>query len=530
MAQNISAAPADVEAYVSAGWWEQTQTLSNIVRDHASERSQGVAYRWGDAHLTWGDYSRLSDEIASQVAAATQPGDRVLVYLPDGGAVHAAYLGCERAGAVAVGVGWRAGAQELKYLVERSGARLAIVPHETTKHGPGRDLAAGLGLPSLVVGQLDGVPELADQSFPALGPDGRSPIGPSDLWLLNSTSGTTGLPKCVMQTQNRWFYFHQKAVDFGELQPGDEWMSVVPTPFGFGLWTAHVTPSLLGSTCHVQARFDPAAAALSIQEHRITVLCAVSTQFVMILEAATDHDLSSLNAVFTGGEAISPTRAAELEERSGCKVLNFYGSNETGLLSGTQASDPPARRYSTGGRVVPEMQVRLYDHATGSRVADHGTGQPAAKGPALALGYWDDDDANKQLQTPDGWFLMGDLVDVDAEGYLTVVGRTSDIIIRGGKNISAVAVEQQLAAHPAVVSAAVVGAPDARLGETAVAFVQLRDGQQWELTDMQSHLGSLGVSIEWWPERLVVLDALPTSSGGKIAKGELRELAAGQGS
>jgi len=157
-------------------------------------------------------------------------------------------------------------------------------------------------------------------------------------------------------------------------------------------------------------------------------------------------------------------------------VLNFYGSNETGVLSGTTIDDPPYRRHTTGGRVIPEMQVRLHDPETGVRLADHGEGQPSCRGPALALGYWDDPDANAALATEDGWFLMGDLVHIDPEGWLTVVGRTSDTIVRGGKNISAVAVEEQVSTHRSVALAAVVGAPHPRLGETAVAYVQVRPG------------------------------------------------------
>jgi len=519
---SITADPADIEAYVAAGWWERSLTLSELVRGYAVERPTDLAYRWGNTDLTWAGYDELADSVAGAAAALTSPGDRVLVWLPDGGAVHAAYLGCERARSVSVGVGWRAGQKELAHLVGRTGATAAIVPRDSP-HGPGAELAASLGLESIVIDQLDRSPTVVAAR---VGTPPNSGIGPSELWLLNSTSGTTGLPKCVMQTQNRWFYFHQKAVAAGALGHDDVWMSVVPAPFGFGLWTAHVTPTMLGVPCHVQARFDAEAAAAVIEEHSVTVLSAVSSQFVMILEAAGGRDISSLRAVFTGGEAVSASRAAELEERAGCRVLNFYGSNETGVLSGTTVDDPPDRRFTTGGRVIPEMQVRLHDPDTGARLADHGEGQPACRGPALALGYWDDPDANAELATDDGWYLMGDLVRIEDDGWLTVVGRTSDIVIRGGKNISAVAVEEEVATHPAVALVAVVGAPHPRLGEIAVAYVQLRPGHTLTLDDLKSHLSDRGVTIDWWPEGLVVMDKLPMSSGGKIAKGDLRALAA----
>jgi acyl-CoA synthetase len=204
--------------------------------------------------------------------------------------------------------------------------------------------------------------------------------------------------------------------------------------------------------------------------------------------------------------------------------LNFYGSNETGTLSGTTVHDPAEKRYTSAGKVIPEMQVRLYDPTTGERTADTGIGQPACKGPALSLGYWEDDDANKQLMTEDGWFLMGDLVEIDSQGWLKVTGRVSDFIIRGGKNISAVAIEREVELHPKVALVAVVPKPNKKLGETAAAYVQLHVGQSLSLEELQNFLSDQGVSIEWWPETLNVLKSLPLSSGGKVAKGELKEL------
>jgi acyl-CoA synthetase len=251
----------------------------------------------------------------------------------------------------------------------------------------------------------------------------------------------------------------------------------------------------------------------------------VSSQFVMILDAAGDRDLSSLRVLFTGGEAISPVRAREFEQRTGCRVLNFYGSNETGLLSGTAVGDPLERRLTTGGRVVPEMQVRLYA-TDGRRIdGDRGEGRPACKGPATTLGYWGDDDANRQLFTDDGWMFMGDLVRIDDDGWLSVVARTADFIIRGGKNISAPAVEEEVATHPSVSLVAAVPVPDERLGERVGVFVELRPGAEIDLAALTAHLAERGVSREWWPEHLWVLPSLPRSSGGKVAKSELRELA-----
>ncbi len=305
--------------------------------------------------------------------------------------------------------------------------------------------------------------------------------------------------------------------------------SALPAPFGFGLWTAHFTPAIVGAPCVVCERFDPETVLAAIERYRVTILAAVSTQFVMMLNtpAWERHDLSSLRILFTGGETVPYDRAREFEDRTGACVLQFYGSNETGALSRTTPDDPQERRLRTAGRVIPEMHVRLLDPDTDEDVTTAGgPGVPIAKGPTLCLGYWDDPDADARLWTDDGWMRMGDLATIDADGYLTVTGRASDFIVRGGKNISAVQVEHEIASHPAVALCAAVAMPDATFGERVCVYAELRPKfDTLDLGEVCTYLDERGVGRELWPEHLVVVDALPRASGGKIAKGDLRSRA-----
>jgi acyl-CoA synthetase len=362
----------------------------------------------------------------------------------------------------------------------------------------------------------------ADQS--ASRPHESGAIGPDDLFLLNSTSGTTGLPKCVMHTQNRWNYFNELAVAAGELSSQDVFLSIVPAPYGFGLWTSHFTPMLLGCPEVLMERFDANVALDLIEAHRVTVLCCVSTQFILMLNAQRERarDISSLRCMFTGGEAVPYQRAAEFEDVAGAAILQFYGSNETGALSATTIHDSRETRLRTAGHLIPEMNVRVFDPETGVEVDPAEGGQPGCRGPLTSLGYWGDDAANRQLFTPDGWMLMGDIVKVDPAGRLSVVGRTSDFIIRGGKNVSAPAVEAEIATHPAVAMAVVVAVADPVFGERVAAFVTLRANQVLEFEGLIDHLRARGVSREWFPEYFAVLDELPRSSGGKVSKADLR--------
>ena len=451
--------------------------------------------------------------------------------MPDGPGVHAAFVGIERAGLVVVGIGHRAGDREIAHLLSLTGATVlvTVARHRGRTAAQLRDDLAVLGaeLDRLVLLDVDGA--VVDAGLPEGARGGDRPFAapdPDALFLLNSTSGTTGLPKCVMHTQNRWFYFHRLAALAGAFGDDEVFFSAIPAPFGFGLWTGHFTPGILGCPTVVMDHFDADAALDLIERERVTVLCCVSTQFIMMLNANAERprELGSLRSMFTGGEAVPFERAAAFEDTTGAKVLQFYGSNETGALSYTTVHDDRDHRFGTAGRIIDEMKVRLLDPDTMADVpAGVHQGQPACRGPATCLGYWGDDGANEKLFTDDGWMLMGDIVDIDDDGYLSVIGRTSDFIIRGGKNISAPAVEAELSTHPDVAMAAAVAFPDPVFGERVCAYVEPRAGATITLEGLVAHLSARGVSREWYPERLVVVDELPRSSGGKVAKGDLKE-------
>jgi acyl-CoA synthetase len=428
------------------------------------------------------------------------------------------FVANERCGAVVVGLGARAGTREVAAILHNSQPKLLVSDHQ--RSDPATRAAAGVAEFAELTHD-DGAPRLSVHAGASALRAGRR-LGPDDAFLINSTSGTTGLPKCVVHTQNRWFYFHQKAVANGRLTSDDIFLPVIPTPFGFGIWTSHTTPIYLGATAVIQERFSPRATCEAIAKYRISVLCCVSTQLTMLMadRASHEYDLSSVRVVFTGGEALPYRPAAEFEELTGAKILQFYGSNETGLLSATTVNDSQPRRLRTGGQIVPEMSVRLFD---GDRdVTEAGRGQPACRGPATSLGYLGGAD-HDQLFTRDGWMRMGDMCEIDAEGYLSVTGRTSDFILRGGKNISAAQVEDAATTHPAIAVAAAVAMPDPVFGEKVCLYTELVDTQTIDLPDLVRHLLAVGVSKELLPERLIVVDELPRSSGGKIAKGRLRE-------
>lgn len=513
-------------------------TLDEAIKTWARTRPTSVAYIEPAGRLTWVAYDEYITLLAARIVElGVERGEHVALWIPDGCAVHVAMSACIRAGVVFVGIGARSGEREVRHLLSRGRATTLItVPQIGTVDTAELFDRLRQNLPGLhrYLNVYDTVPiptgtvataadEAAVAAAERLIEGRRTPI--EELALLNSTSGTTGLPKCVAHDERRWLKYHEYAVDAGALTTDEVCMSVVPAPFGFGLWTAHFTPTLLGAPTVVLPRFDTTTTLELLEAERVTVFMAVSTQFVMLLGHPDfdRFDLSNLRVMYTGGEAVPYSKAEEFEKRTGTTILNMYGSNETGVQSYTTVHDPRERRLTTGGRIIPEAEVRLFGEDGQEIDFATGPGRPGSIGIVRSRGYFEDPAANAELFTPDGWMLMGDLVTIDEQGYLTVVGRTSDFIIRGGKNISAPAVEDEVSAMPGLVRCAAVAMPDAVFGERVCIYVVPAQGVTVTLDDIRDHLTARGVTREWFPEHLVIVDALPVAPGGKLAKSVLRE-------
>jgi acyl-CoA synthetase len=546
-----------IDAYRAAGAWD-ADTVADLVARQAVHRPDGTAFIAPDATLTWSDYRRLATRLAGGYATlGLRPGDLVAVLLTGGALVHVAYLAAQQAGLVVVGLAPRASDTEIAHLLRLTGAR-TLVTRPLHRGRPADQLAAAVRArdsldrhlivdlppattapatttapPGAVVDvalSVDGVGVPLLESGPAADLLAGRGLGADDLFFLNSTSGTTGLPKCVRQTMNMRKYFAGLAADAAGFGPDEVFASVVPAPYGFGQWTAHFTPAIYGFPTVLVEEFDAAGTLRLIEAHRVTVLAAVTSQFIMMLNSPemARRDLSSLRVMFTGGERVPSHRAAEFEDRTGCAVLQFYGSNEAGPISVTRRRDDRAHRLGTAGKVIAGQQVRLFGPGGEEVTATGGPGQCAALGPGISPGYFGDEAADRQLFRPDGWLLTGDLVTIDPDGYLAITGRAADFIIRGGYNISALVVEEAVGSHPRVAQVAVVGVPDEVLGERVGAFVSTVDGDELTLAELCAYLAERDVSKQSWPERLATVDALPLGTGGKVDKVRLRAEAAGR--
>ncbi|ORI19015.1 fatty-acid--CoA ligase [Rhodococcus sp. 1163] len=505
-------------------------SVSELVRHWATARADEPAYISPLGHTSWSEYDRLADTVGGALRSLGKIG-AVAVYLPDSAEFHATLVGAYRAGVLAAAIGARSGIAEVAHIITSSGATVLITARDN-RGLSAAELVEGLkerGVTLTQVILVDAGSVEVDGAAVEFAPSPGDTDGftVDEISLLNSTSGTTGRPKLVAQTQRRWTTFAAVACRNAELMPDEIIAAFVPAPFGFGLWTSHFLPALLGRPALVMQRFDADQAIAIMASARATTLAGVSTQFRMMLHSRGSQlsDVTTLRVMFTGGEAVPATEAKRFEDVTGAKVLQFYGSNETGAASATTVRDDEETRLSTGGYLIDEMNVRIFngrDEVTGPAPR---RGQPAVCGPLVSPGYWGDEAANAELFTDDGWVLLGDIVEVDELGRLRVVGRLADLIIRGGKNISAVEVEDHVREHPSVAMVAAVGVPDPIFGERLCVVVTLEpEAAALTLEELTDWLRAQGTTREYLPERMVVVEEMPMAPGGKIAKAQVKAL------
>jgi acyl-CoA synthetase (AMP-forming)/AMP-acid ligase II len=344
--------------------------------------------------------------------------------------------------------------------------------------------------------------------------------------LVVTTSGSTAAPKMVVRTPNcfiataRQFSEHR-----GHLNGEDVVAGLAPITRGMGYYIGVAAPILSGSTMALLEKFSPEAALQWLQETRATVAVAVPTQIVKMLQVPDldRYRLDALRILVNGGAAIAPGIAEEAERRFGCVILTAYGSVEGATPLCTAEDDPPHQRYRSVGRAMPGMEVRVVDD-DGKPVANGTAGEVVYRGPGLSLGFWRNAQGYRDLLRHDGWFPTGDLGTLDDNGYLTIVGRKKDIIIRGGINISPSEVEGLLQEHPDIASVCIVKMPDAVMGEKCCAFVVPRPGGMVSVASLADFLNRRDVAKYKFPERVELRTELPmTPDGGKIMRKALED-------
>jgi long-chain acyl-CoA synthetase len=485
--------------------------------DYPSLFFEGRWYGSGDLHDR---AARVATGLRDLGVAA---GDRVAVLMMNVPEVLVTYQAVWRSGAAVTPIIFLQTPPELRHILTDSGARAVVVTSELL---PLVQAATdGLDLRVIVVGDLPAdVPGLVPfATLEAAAPGAIHPRDDDDLAALLYTGGTTGRAKGVMLS-HRGLYATGSGLAEATREM-DTTRAILPLPlshaYGLNLAVADVLRPDRGISV-VQRWFDAKGWLELVQEHRVEGGPVVPTMLSLLLaEPLDDYDLSSLRILGSGGAPLPAALREEAERRLGATLFEGYGLTESSAAA--TACSPGANRPGSVGRALPHARIAVVD-PDGKPVPAGEVGEVCIGGDGVMLGYWHEEGMTAEVLR-DGWLHTGDLGRLDEDGFLFIVDRKKDLIIRSGFNVYPRDVEDVLMSHPDVLSAAVVGRPDPEKGEEVVAVVALRPGAAASRQDLLEHAAARLAKYKY-PREVRVVDAVPVTSVGKIDRRAVRRLVA----
>ena len=502
--------------------------LATMLRESAKSHPGKPCFHAGEQTVSYAQLEELSGRIAANLrATGLVRGDKVAVQLPNVPEFLLAYFGILKAGLVMVPLNPLLKAAEITHQLTDSQARLLITSDACLPEAAGA--AAGIdGLSLCLVGTSPGEEGLADfADLCASTPQGTghdtAATDADDTAVIIYTSGTTGRPKGAELTHFQLFMNCTTAGGLFGVQEDDVTLAALPFFHVYGLSGIVNCAIRYGATLCLVPRFDPALVLDAMHRHGVSVFLGVPTMFHAVLQADDGHrDLPRFRVACSGGAAMPQTLMAAFEQRFGVAVLEGYGLSET---ASTATMNPSAqdRRQLSIGKPIWGVEARIVG-PDGSELPpgpDH-VGEILLRGHNVMKGYYRNPQATAEALR-DGWLHTGDLAYRDQDGFLFLVDRAKDLIIRGGYNVYPREVEEVLYTHPAVAEAAVIGRPDERLGEEVVAVVSLRPDAAAPASaeDIVAFCRDRLAAYKY-PREVRFLPELPKNATGKLLKRELR--------
>jgi long-chain acyl-CoA synthetase len=483
--------------------------LAGLLEDAASGHAESDALVLDGLASSYGSLREDAVRFAGAFRErGVEAGDRVAIVLPNGPVWVAAYYGALRIGAVVVPLSPLLRDPEIEQRLGDSEPRVLLAPAE--RSGPLEASLAGLGVLSLQPDDADGAPPVEELVE-------RADADPA---VILYTSGTTSGPKGAELSHGamRWTA-HLLAGPLLRLGPEDVVFGAAPFSHIFGQTGCLNASFAAAARLVLMPRFEAASALELIRETGVTVFLGVPTMCIALLEAAERVDeVPTFRVAHTGGAPLPVETLRAFGERFECEVLEGYGLTET---AGGVVSHLSGQRCKPGsvGTAVDGAEARIVD-ADGLDVAAGTAGEVLVRTPGALSRYWRRPTETAAALSSDGWFATGDVGYLDEDGYLFLIDRKKDLILRGGYSVYPREIEEVLYQHPAVVECAVVGVPDARLGEEVVAVVVPREGVPFDAAELRAFVRER-VAAYTYPRLVVAVETLPKGPSGKILKREI---------
>jgi len=525
-----------------------SETIPAAVAASIAARPEAEAVVEPGRRVTYGELGELvSHATRAMMAAGVEPGDRVAIWAPNGLHWIVAALGAQSAGAALVPINTRFKGEEAAYILSAAKAVMLV----TTIGFLDSDTVGMLCDAETPLPQLKRIVLLEGSDRPTRVPSGvavepwrafevggedvtaaqeserRQGVRPTDTSDVLFTSGTTGRPKGVIMSHGQTVRQFREWCEFAGLRAGDRYLIVNPFFHMFGYKAGWLASLLQGATIVPVPVFDVPKLLSLVETEKITVLPGAPTVYRSILDhpERDRFDLTTLRVAVTGAAdipvALIEEMRAELPFRS---ILTGYGLTEAGTCTGTGPDDDAETTATTAGRAMRDLEIIIAD-ADGQEVERGTTGELLVRGYSVTQGYNDDPEATAAAIDDRGFLHTGDLATMDERGYVRIVGRSKDMIIVGGFNVYPAEVENTLLGHEAIAQVAVIGVPDPRMGEVAMAYVVAAPERS---VDSDAIVGWARDRLANYkvPRYVVALDELPVNATGKVVKEELRARAA----
>lgn len=507
------------------------QTLTQWLASHVNTRPDAPALVDQDGVMTYSELAQAVARLSSGLKRmGIDKGDTVGVQLPNVRNFVIAFLAVTARGAIFQTLHMPYRSKELRELLRDSGAKAVFVTNSETDSRARDVLSVRPQLSSLehviVHGaDLDGTTSLKELMQSPEVSEYATPVTTQDGFLLLYTSGTTAAPKGVPHVYQS--FLNNALLSSSELQIGadDKILSLAPMSHLYGLFTVHLALAKGATICLLPA-FNPKTLLEDLVAFAPTHVFAAPAHFAPFVSQGllSSQHLQHTRLVCLSGATVPPTLAAAVDDKlANGNVVQLWGMSE--LQAGTfgRPGDPAEKRFSTAGSAAPNAHLRVLDDS-GLCCAPGVEGMLQVRGPSLFSGYLNRPEETNKSFDENGWFATGDLAMIDADGFVTITGRTKEIINRGGIKYNPIEIEKILIDLPAIQECAIIAVPDEILGERACLCVQLTPGAELSLDAIKDTLSEVGMAKYKWPEQLFVVDEMPVTPTRKVMRGVLADL------